>query len=226
MPHKNKCDTSSDDDSKCVRLENACAKGKNDVLVVGDKGKIITSRRLRLKKLHVSEDLSVDGSLNIDCLNVGKSIADLNASLSAEITRAECADVALGSRIDNEKVRARAAEGTLAKNISDERVRALAAEGVLTNTLNAEVTARGTAITSAVAAETSRALVAENRLNTRIDNLPAGAKGDKGDTYKDQINTVSEILRTLIGAVNDSSIVNPRDVLDTIKTRSAPTPIL
>ena len=93
---------------------------------------------------------------NIEGNGSGLSLTSLNASLNAEIARAEAEETVLLGDLNAEIARAEAAESTLTTNLNAEIARAEAAESTLTTNLNAEI---------------ARAEAEETTINTRITNL-------------------------------------------------------
>ena len=107
--------------------------------------------------------------------NVATAVSNVQSNLTAEITRAGNAELALQANIDAEASRALAAEYLVQTNVDAEYTRALAAEALLQDTIDTEAT---------------RAQSAENTLQANIDAEAARATGEE-DLIRGEIETES-----------------------------------
>jgi hypothetical protein len=138
-------------------------------------------------------DLKLDSALKAVSNRVGvletTAIPDLQAQITAEVTRATAAEAANATAISTnasaataataaETSRAEAAEAALQSDIDDEVAARTSAVTTLTNAVSAEVT-RATAAeqanATAIASEVSRAQGAEASLQSQIDAIEAAA---------------------------------------------------
>ena len=105
--------------------------------------------------------------------NVSTAVSNVQSNLTAEITRAGIAELALQANIDAEASRALAAEYLVQTNVDAEYDRALAAEALLQGSIDTEAT---------------RAQSAENTLQANIDAEAARATGEE-DLIRGEIET-------------------------------------
>lgn len=180
------------------------------------KGKFISSEaidgsKLKLKQGEALRAVDADGT-DIELLKIGPNgeiIANgselaLDASLDAEVSRAQAAEAALQSELDAEEARAAAAEASLASDIEAEETRALAAEAALSAAIAAEEAAR----IAAVSAEQAARQAADSALSGRLDVIEGSGEGSvakaesDAKAYADQkiadlVNSAPAVLDTL-----------------------------
>lgn len=127
---------------------------------------------------------------------VDGAIETAHDEMLAEKDRAEAAELALHTAIDNETARAQAAESTQSDAIIAETARAQAAEGAISNS----VTAERTRAQAAESAETTRAQTAESDLSTAIRAETTRAQTEETKLNRDIVTGVSAVSASAIAA--------------------------